>query len=108
MKRLLQEASIKVTKSEEKKLGDKELANLKKRYRAIVTRSVKELPVIPPKPSGSRGKLTKSDAHNLLERFQIHGAAVLLFAKNRRFHLLINELSGSCECPRSSKNCPAA
>ena len=37
---------------------------------------------IPPKPSGKRGKLAKSDAHNLWERFQAQEASVLLFAKN--------------------------
>ena len=82
MKRLLQETCIKVSKSEEKKLGDKELANLQKRYRAIVTRGAKEMPAIPPKTSWKRGKLAKSDAHNLLERFQNLEASVLLFAKN--------------------------
>jgi len=82
MKRLLQETCVKVSKSEEKKLGDKDLANLQKRYRNILTRGAKELPVIPPKPSGKRGKLAKSNAHNLLERFQAHEASVLLFAKD--------------------------
>jgi transposase len=82
MKRLLQETCIKVSKSEEKKLTDKDLVNLQKRYRNILTRGAKELPVIPPKPSGKRGKLTKSDAHNLLERLQTHEASVLLFAKD--------------------------
>ena len=82
MKRLLQETCIKVSKSEEKKLTDKDLVNLQKRYRNILTRGAKELPVIPPKPSGKRGKLAKSDAHNLLERLQTHEASVLLFAKD--------------------------
>ena len=82
MKRLLQETCIKVSKSEEKKLADKDLVNLQKRYRNILTRGAKELPVIPPKPSGKRGKLAKSDAHNLLERLQTHEASVLLFAKD--------------------------
>jgi transposase len=41
-----------------------------------------ELPAIPPKPSGKPGKLAKSDAHNLLERLQVHEVSVLLFAKN--------------------------
>ncbi|VAW76860.1 hypothetical protein MNBD_GAMMA12-2598 [hydrothermal vent metagenome] len=40
------------------------------------------MPAIPSKPSGKRGKLAKSDAHNLLERLQKYEAAVLLFAKN--------------------------
>ena len=82
MKRLLQETCVKVSKSEEKKLADKDLVNLQKRYRNILTRGAKELPVIPAKPSGKRGKLAKSDAHNLLERFQVHEASVLLFAKD--------------------------
>jgi transposase len=63
MKHLLQETCINVSKSTEKKLDDKDLANLQKRW-SIMTRGAKELPVIPPKPSG---KLAKSDAHNLLE-----------------------------------------
>ena len=82
MKRLLQETCVKVSKSEDKKLTDKDLANLQKRYRAILTRGAKELPVIPPKPSGKRGKLAKSAAHNLLERMQTHEVSVLLFAKD--------------------------
>lgn len=82
MKRLLQETCKKVSKSTEKKLTDKELANLQKRYRNILTRGEKELPPIPPKPSGKRGKLAKSDAHNLLERLQLHESSVLLFAKD--------------------------
>lgn len=82
MKRLLKESCAKVSKSNEKRLTDKELANLQKRYRNILTRGDKELPPIPPKPSGKRGKLAKSDAHNLWERFKKHESAVLLFAKD--------------------------
>jgi len=82
MKRLLLETCIKVSESEKKRLTDKELANLQKRYRNILTRGKKQLPPIPPKPSGKRGKLAKSDAHNLLERFEKHESAILLFAKN--------------------------
>ena len=82
MKHLLQETCIKVSKSSEKKLDDKDLVNLQKRYRNILTRGKKQLPAIPPKPSGKRGKLAKSDAHNLLERLQAHEASVLLFAKD--------------------------
>jgi len=82
MKRLLQETCKKVSKSTEKKLTDNDLANLQKRYRNILTRGEKELPPIPPKPSGKRGKLAKSDAHNLWERLKAHEASVLLFAKD--------------------------
>ncbi len=82
IKRLLKETCLKVSKSEQKKLPDKEYANLQKRYRNIMTRGQKELPETPPKPSGKRGKIAKSDAHNLWERLSNHEQAVLLFAKN--------------------------
>lgn len=82
MKRLLQETCKAVSKSEEKKLSPRKYANLQKRYRNILTRGKKELPIIPPKPSGKRGKLAKSEAHNLWERFQKHEAAVLRFSRN--------------------------
>ena len=75
------DSRINVSQSPEKRLTDEALARLQKRYRAILTRGEKELPPIPPKPSGKRGKLAKSDAHNLLERLQKHEASVLLFAK---------------------------
>ena len=82
MKRLLQKACKAVTESDEKQLDDKAYAGLQKNYRNILTRGAKELPPIPPKPSGKRGRIAKSDAHNLLERLQKHEASVLLFAKN--------------------------
>jgi len=81
MKRLLQESCVNVSKSPEKTLEAKALANLQKRYRNILTRGAKELPAIPPKTNGKRGKLAKSDAHNLLERLQKHEASVLRFTK---------------------------
>jgi transposase len=40
------------------------------------------MPAIPNKPEGKRGKIAKSDAHNLLERLQKYEGAVLLFTKN--------------------------
>jgi hypothetical protein len=82
MKTLLQETCRIVASREEKCLDEKEYANLQKRYRNILTRGSKELPEIPPKPKGKRGKIAKSDAHNLWERLEKHEAAVLLFAKD--------------------------
>lgn len=82
MKRLLQETCKVVSQSTEKRLSDNAFVNLQKRYRNILTRGKNELPVIPPKSSGKRGKLAKSDAHNLWERLKVHEAAVLLFAKD--------------------------
>jgi len=82
MKRLLQEACKAVSKRDSKVLTKKEYANLQKRYRNIITRGEKELPIIPAKPKGKRGKIAKSDAHNLWERLKEHESAVLLFARD--------------------------
>ncbi len=82
MKRLLQETCKKFSTSPYKKLNAQEFANLQNRYRNILTRGAKELPPIPPKPSGKHGKLAKSDAHNLWERLKENEASVLLFAKD--------------------------
>lgn len=82
MKKLLRETCGIVAKRKEKRLTDKEYANLQKRYRNILTRGSKELPDIPPRPKGKGGKMAKSDAHNLLERLQKYETAVLLFAKD--------------------------
>lgn len=82
MKRLLQETCHTVAGRQDKCLTGREYANLQKRYRNILTRGEKQLPPIPPKPSGKRGKLAKSDAHNLWERMKTYETAVLLFAKD--------------------------
>jgi transposase len=82
MKKLLLETCRIVAKREEKCVTAQEYANLQKRYRNILTRGGKELPEIPPKPKGKRGKMAKSDAHNLWERLRKYETAVLLFAKN--------------------------
>ena len=61
----MQETPRSVSNSTDKRLSDKELANLQKRYRNILTRGEKEFPPIPPKLNGKRGKIAKFDAHNL-------------------------------------------
>ncbi len=81
IKRLLQENCVIVAKRKSKQLSEREYKNLQKRYRNILTRGEKELPPIPPKQNGKRGKVAKSDAHNLWERLKKHETAVLLFAK---------------------------
>ncbi|MDQ7048974.1 MAG: transposase [Enterobacterales bacterium] len=55
---------------------------LQKRFRNIITRGEKELPPVPPKPSGKRGRIARSEAHNLWERMSENEQSVLLFAKN--------------------------
>ena len=79
IKNLLLETCKKVSKRKQKKLSKKEYADLQKRYRNIITRGEKELPAIPPRPDGKRGKIAKSDAHNLWERLRSYESAVLLF-----------------------------
>ncbi|RPI48066.1 MAG: hypothetical protein EHM56_14240 [Chloroflexi bacterium] len=41
----------------------------------------RELPAIPPRQNGKRGRIAKTDAHNLWERLKQYETAVLLFAK---------------------------
>lgn len=81
LKKLLLETCKRVSKRKKKRLSNNEYALLQKRYRNIITRGEKELPSIPAKPNGKRGKMAKSDAHNLWERFKEYETAVLLFAK---------------------------
>jgi len=79
--RLLRETCHQVSSSPEKCLDDKAYATLQRRYRNLLTRAKREMPPIPMRQSGRRGKIAKSDAHNLCERLRKHEAAVLLFAK---------------------------
>ena len=81
MKRLLQDACKTVSEREEKCLTEEEFESLQEQYRNILDCGEKELPPVLPKPNGKRGKMAKSDAHNLWERLKKHEAAVLLFAK---------------------------
>jgi hypothetical protein len=81
MKALLRETCIKVSKRKNKKLILPEYLLLQRRYQRILAKGEKELPPIPPKQTGKRGKVAKSDAHNLWERLKQHEQAVLLFAR---------------------------
>ena len=81
IKRLLQETCTRVAARPDKCLTDTEYRNLRKRYRNLLTRGARELPPIPPRQDGKRGRIAKSDAHNLWERLKRYEDAVLLFAK---------------------------
>lgn len=81
MKKLLRETCATVSKRKRKKLMATEYAAIQKRYRSILTRGEKEMPAIPTRANGQRGKIAKSDAHNLWERLKTYEAAVLLFAR---------------------------
>lgn len=82
MKNLLQEACRTVSKRKSKVLSKRQYKSLQRRYRNILTRGQGEMPPVPKKPTGKRGKIAKSDAHNLLERMQEHETSVLLFARD--------------------------
>ena len=51
-------------------------------YRNALTLGEKKLPALAPRPNGKRGKIAKSDAHNLWERLKNNESSVLLFAKD--------------------------
>lgn len=82
MKKLLQEACRQVSKCKRKQLTQQQYARLQRRYRNILTRGETEMPAVLKKLTGRRGKIAKSDAHNLLERLVKYEEAVLLFASN--------------------------
>ena len=79
MKKLLREACHRVNRSATKTLTETERLAVRKRYRTILTQGGKELPEIPPRPKGKRGRIAKSDAHNLHERLVKHEESVLRF-----------------------------
>ncbi len=81
LKRLLQGTCARVAARPEKCLTTSEYRHLRKHYRQLLTRGARELPPIPPRQDGKRGRIAKSDAHNLGERLKRYEDAVLLFAK---------------------------
>ena len=82
MKRLLRLACKMVSTAEDKCLSTETNAKLERLYTKIMLAGGNELPPIPEKTNGKRGKVAKSDAHNLWERLDKHQSAVLLFASN--------------------------
>jgi len=81
LKRLLQRICKMVSRREEKCLTEAEYLKLERLYQKILAKGAKELPPIPEKTTTRRGKVAKSDAHNLWERLTKYGNSVLLFAK---------------------------
>ena len=80
IKILLQEACRTINRGKKKKLSKKAYARLQRCYRNTLTRGKKEMPAII-KPRGKkRGRIAKSDAHNLWERLKKYESAVLRFA----------------------------
>ncbi len=69
-------------KSESKTLAEADRRAVRKRYRTILTQGGRELPEIPPRPKGKRGRIAKPEAHDLHERLVKHGKSVLRFMEN--------------------------
>ena len=63
-------------------LSAKQYKALRRRYRTILTQAKRELPEIPPRADGQRGRIAKSDAHNLRERLKTYETEVLRFAED--------------------------
>ena len=82
LRRLLQKTCRLVARRPHKRLTPRDYERLQKHYRALLTRGAQELPPIPARHNGQRGRVAKSDAHNLWERLKEHEGAVLLFAKD--------------------------
>lgn len=79
MKMLLRQACHKVNRSATRTLTEAERMAMRKRYRTILTQGARELPALPPRPKGRRGRIAKSDAHNLHWRLVRHEDSVLRF-----------------------------
>lgn len=81
MRRLLKAACKMVSQTKSKRLNKKKYLQLQRTYQNIIEMGEKELPPVLQKTTKRQGRIAKSDAHNLLERFKKHESAVLLFAK---------------------------
>ena len=84
MKKTLKETCAEVSKRDDRKLNLQEYANLQKWYRNILTRGEKEMPPVPEKPSGKRGRVAKSDAPNLWARLKEYEDAVCYLLESPR------------------------
>ena len=82
MKSLLREVCHRVGQSASKALNEADRRAVRKRYRTLLTQGAKELPDIPPRTKGTRGRIAKSDAHNLHERLVKPETSVLRFMKD--------------------------
>ncbi len=81
MKRLLQRSCKIVTNADEKCLNTQCYEKLQRIYKKILAHGESDMPPILSKPYGRRGRVAKSDAHNLWERLQQYEASILMFAK---------------------------
>lgn len=81
MKRCLKRACRMVSQSEVSALDTSMYSKLQGMYRKILNAAEKELPPIPNRPDGRRGKIAKPKVHNLWERLKKYEDFVLQCAK---------------------------
>ena len=79
MPNLLREICHAVNQSETGILSEAECRRYRKRYRTILTQGGKELPEIPRRRKGKRGRVAKSFGHNLHDRLLKYEDSVLRF-----------------------------
>ena len=78
MHKVLCDALEMVNKRKRGKLFEKEYNSIVRRYRTALGKGQKECPL--PKSEGKRGRVAKTKARNLLERFKNHEQEILRFA----------------------------
>lgn len=82
MHQVLLDANDLVHKRKKDRLLEREFKNIQRRYRIAVTKGAAECPT--PKGNGKRGRVAKTKAGNLLERFANHEQEILRFAQDSR------------------------
>ena len=70
---------MKVNKNETGVLSEAECRKYHKRYQTILTQGGKEMPELPLRREGKRGRIARSFAHNLHERLSKLDESVLRF-----------------------------
>src|SRR3989339_448524 len=81
MKDLLKEAAEIVASRKSRVLTSEEYIKLEERYREILEYALTELPTIPGRVKGKKGKVKQTDGQNLFLRLKIYEKSVLMFAK---------------------------
>jgi len=82
MQKLLKETCHTVSSKKSKRLSTRDYQRVRKKYSKILAEGKIQMPEIPIKTKGKKGRVPKSDAHNLLHRLEKYEKAVLLFAKD--------------------------
>ena len=108
LKALLQQACHKLDRSQTMVVSKAAFKAVRKRYRTILTQGAKELPEIPPRSKGQRGRAAESDAHTLHERFVKHEESVLRFLRDAHLSITKDVGERAMRMPRSKSGSRAA